>query len=405
MEFDQTVPSVNKTISEQSLQDALRNDEFVLYHQPKVSLLRGEITGSEALVRWIDGNGRIILPDDFIPFAERTGVLRQITLRMLELSIEAIDRISHVSPSLSVSMNVTPVDLELHHVSHRINEYLDKRQITADQLQIEITESVAMGNLAGVQQDLVHLNEMGIKVVMDDFGTGYSSIDRLSQLPFSSLKLDKGVVRRMATSRQNLDVVRSSISMARELRMTSVAEGVESEGAYNFLLANGCEEAQGYWIAHPMPLDDYMAFLGQTHNFDGSQIGRVHQAMHNLIHFRKSLIDAAYCADKSLDTVLSSVIDPEVQLEARQSRFGIWYFGIGQNLSELEGFAEIESAFLSLHNQGQEFMQRLQAGADKRSLNPIIEAFDLHMDQLTSHLLRLERELLLYSGDSGNPGL
>lgn len=390
--------SPNFDLSEEVLRKALARDEFKLFHQPKVCLLRGEISGSEALVRWIREDNTVVQPDDFIPFADECGILGQITLRMLELSVEAIRNIAPIDPSLAVSINATPSDLEHHQVSHLISEYLDSGSINPDQLQIEITESVAMANVAGVQTDIIRLNEMDIEVMMDDFGTGYSSIDRLSQLPLSALKLDKGVVRRMATSRQNLDVVRSSISMARELRMKSVAEGVESEGAYNFLLANGCEEVQGFWIAHPMPFDEYLQFIKQSHHFDGSQIGRVHQALYNLIHFRKSLIDAAYCCEKSPMTVLDSVIDPEVTLGAGSSRFGIWYYGVGQNLLGTSGFDEMEPHFLNFHRCGQSFMERLQSGADREALNKIITDVDFHMDALSACLRRLERELLLRAG-------
>jgi len=392
-----TMSDNNIDLTEESLQQALLGDEFKLFHQPKISLLSGHVVGSEALVRWIRKDGTVIQPDDFIPYAEQCGVLRQITLRMLDLSVDAIRQIAPLDPELAVSTNVTPIDLELHYVSHLINEYLSSGKITANQLQIEITESVAMGDTAHVLEDLRSLNRMGIKVLMDDFGTGYSSIDRLSQLPFSALKLDKGVVQRMATSRQNLDVVRSSISMARELRMTSVAEGVESEGAYNFLLANGCEEAQGFWMAHPMPLDNYLDFLQEGHTYAGSQIGRVHQALYNLIHFRKSLIDAAYCNDKGAQTVLDSVIDPEVKLDSRSSRFGLWYFGVGQLIADVPGFAEMEEPFQRLHTCGQMFMEQIQNGADRDTLNTTIVDADVHMDTLTMSLHRLERELLLRS--------
>jgi len=146
-------------------------------------------------------------------------------------------------------MNVTPYDLASHHISDTISEHLTQGRIRACDLQVEITESEVMTRFDEVRDDIIRLTELGIGVLMDDFGIGYSSIDRLSQLPFSSLKLDKGVVSRLSSSRQNLDVVKSAISMARELRMTSVAEGVESEGTYNFLVANGCEQAQGFWIS------------------------------------------------------------------------------------------------------------------------------------------------------------
>lgn len=384
-------------ISELELARAINENELVLYHQPKVCMLRGEVIGSEALVRWLRSDETLVAPDAFIPLAERCGLLGEITALMLQHSVDDIQQIQSEFPGLSVSMNVTPTDLESQAVSQRIRLYLAQGDISPQDLQIEITESIAMGELSLVQSDLDNLISMGITVLMDDFGTGYSSIDRLSQLPFSSLKLDKGVVKRMGTSQQNLDVVKSSISMARELRMTSVAEGVESEGAYNILLANGCEEAQGYWIAHPLTLEEYKEFLATKPKFIGSQIGRVHQAFFNLIHFRKSLLDAAYCSRIGNYDALDSVVDPEVKLDARESRFGLWYYGLGQRLESTQGFADLEQPFLSLHECGQQFMQQLQQGASANVLNTLIAEADQYMDNLTSMLRRLEREILLTS--------
>lgn len=389
------MPLIENEVTAEQLKRAINDNELVIYHQPKVCMLKGEVSGSEALVRWLRPDGELILPDAFIPLAERSGMLSDITALMLQHSIDSIKKIKQTYPGLSVSMNVTPSDLESHAVSNMIASYLENGEIASEDLQIEITESIAMGELSLVSNDLVNLNNMGITVLMDDFGTGYSSIDRLSQLPFSALKLDKGVVQRMASSKQNLDVVKSSISMARELRMSSVAEGVETEGAYNFLLANGCEEAQGYWISHPLTLDEYLDFLAPRPRYAGSQIGRVHQALFNLIHFRKSLLDAAYCSRMGEFTVLDSVIDPEVKLEASESRFGLWYYGIGQRIGSIAGYAELEEPFLALHKCGQQFMRQLEAGASTSAVVVLLTEFDQYMDNLTSALRVIERELLL----------
>ena len=389
--------SNNAEITEAELISAIKADELVLHYQPKVCLLRGEVIGAEALVRWQRDTGELVMPDAFIPLAERSGYLGEITLSMLAQSVKAIQRIKQTHSGLSISMNVTPTDLETQAVSQEIEGYLAADLISPSDLQIEITESIAMGELQRVSLDLDNLNSMGITVLMDDFGTGYSSIDRLSQLPFSSLKLDKGVVQRMGTSRQNLDVVKSSISMARELRMNSVAEGVESEGAFDLLVANGCGEAQGYWISKPLTLDDFNSFVSLKPDFSGSQIGRVHQALFNVLHYRKSLLDAAYCSKVSALSALDSVVDPEVKLDAEESRFGLWYYGIGQRIASVQGYAQLEKPFVALHKGGQQFMLELQAGASSPSLNTIIAEVDQSMDALTSALRRLERELLRLS--------
>jgi len=251
-----------------------------------------------------------------------------------------------------------------------------------------------MGNVERVRDDLATLNNLGIKVLMDDFGTGYSSIDRLSQLPFSALKLDQGVVKRMGTSVQNLDVVRASISMARELGMTSVAEGVESAAAYDFLTANGCEEAQGYWIGRPMSLDDFQGFLAQPNAFDGSQIGRVHQTILNLLQFRKSLVDAAFCHRVSGKTALESVLHPELSADITSSRVGRWYFGMGSVLESLDSYRVLETPLVEIHDQGMQFLEQLREGLSEPEADQFLSQLDQKVDRLVSLLHSLERDLL-----------
>jgi len=172
------------SISEQQLSKAISDNELVVYHQPKVCMLRGKVIGSEALVRWLRTDGTLVPPDAFIPLAERSGLLSEITSLMLQHSIDSIQQIKRDHSGLSVSMNVSPADLESHQVSRKIQLHLQDSDITPQDLQIEITESVAMGELSLVSSDLYNLIGMGITVLMDDFGTGYSSIDRLSQLPY-----------------------------------------------------------------------------------------------------------------------------------------------------------------------------------------------------------------------------
>ncbi len=423
---------VNSPLTREALERAMHNDELVLYYQPKVCLSRGEVVGAEALVRWEDGSQEIVSPDEFLPLAEESGLLHDLTLKLLDQVIAAsLELRQHTSKmavacsapitsvlsdvaqpvvatgrgrrAMSLSMNVAPNDLATRTISQRIGELLKAGTINARDLQIEITESAVMSNVDRVYDDLVRLKQMGIKILMDDFGTGYSSIDRLSQLPFDALKLDQGVVRRMATSRRNLDVVRSTISMARELGMTSVAEGIESEAAYNFLIAYGCEEAQGYFIARPMSLDDFVSFVSSRHDFNGSQIGRVHQMCLNLIRFRKGLIDAAFCARVGDGVALESVIDPELHDKVTESRIGTWYFGIGQALLSLPQFVQIEKPLRHLHASGQRFVQRLAAGVTGHELDRELTDIDQQVDQLINLLHSLERVLLANVGNRCEP--
>jgi len=386
---------MSSDLTEKALEQAIANDELELYYQPKVSLLHGKLVGAEALVRWNHSDRQSIAPDLFIPLAERAGLLHDLTIQLLDKAVKACGKINTANAGLAVSMNVAPDDLESHTISKLIGEYLEQGTITANDLQIEVTESAAMGNFERIHDDLQQLAGMGIKVLMDDFGTGHSSIDRLSQLPFTSLKLDQGVVRRMGTSQQNLNVVKSSISMARELRMTSVAEGVESSGAYNFLIANGCEEAQGFFIARPMALDTYLAFVAEEPYLAGSPIGRVHQAIYNLMYFRKCLLDAAFCRKVDTNDLLPSVMQPDGDHSMERSRFGAWMINSQEQLEDYHSYRELEQPVKQLFEQGQVFMEQLHAGADDAHLNELITNFDKQYGYITQLLRELERALLL----------
>lgn len=387
---------MNAHLTEAVLQQAIDNDELVLYYQPKVSLLSGEIIGAEALVRWSDGANGIVSPSEFLPLAESSGLLHDLTLQLLDQVIEAGAKLPSHNPDLSLSINVAPDDLASSAISQRIGNALQAGKIKPSDLQIEITESAVMGNVDKVYDDLLRLKEQGIRILMDDFGTGYSSIDRLSQLPFDALKLDQGVVKRMDKSQQNLDVVRSAISMARELGMFSVAEGVETAQVYNFLIAHGCEEAQGFFIARPMTLHDFSRFISRKHDFMGSQLGRVHQASLNLMRFRKSLLDAAFCCRMGKGVALESLTDTALSAHVSESRLGIWYFGVGQMLKHHKVYTEIEAPLQNMHNTGTRFLAMLVDGAPEDKLDKILQDLDQQVELLSSKLNALERILLIH---------
>lgn len=404
---------MNTPVTRKALERAMRNDELVLFYQPKVCLLTGDVIGAEALVRWADGKNTVLSPDEFLPLVESSGLLHDLTLQLLDQLVAAIVALRAVAPlvtralpdrlalvpfdtsrAFSLSINVAPDDLASRTISNHIHALLQAGTISATELQIEITESAVMGNVDRVYDDLVRLKDMGIKILMDDFGTGYSSIDRLSQLPFDSLKLDQGVVKRMGTSRQNLDVVRSAISMARELGMTSVAEGIETEAVYNFLIAHGCEEGQGYYLGRPMSLLDFQGFVATEHDFEGSQIGRVHQAVMNLLRFRKTLVDAAFCSRVGDGVALQSVADPGLHVEVARTRLGVWYFGIGQRLVHHEVFREIEQPLRLVHASGLEFLHQMEQGKPIGTLDQHLADIDGQINRLVSLLHTLERVIL-----------
>lgn len=387
--------SIQSGLTQEALERAIENNELILYYQPKISLLDGSVIGAEALVRWNVGKGVMVSPSAFIPLAESSGLLHDLTVRLLDQVVGASVALSAQVPGLALSINVAPNDLQSQTISKRIKYFLEKEVIKPSDLQIEITESAVMGNFEQIQEDIVRLSTLGIDVLMDDFGTGYSSIDRLSQLPFAALKLDQGVVRRMGTSRQNLNVVKSSISMARELSMTSVAEGVESAATYHFLMANGCEEAQGFYISRPIALEDFISFAETEHKFEGSQIGRIHQTVHNVLYHRKCLFDVVFCDRVGAKACLPSVVDPDISENLEKSRIGMWYFGVGQQLRGMVSFDSLEQPLRDLHKLSHEILYREYEQRNSAVQEAALLRMDALVNQVVSLLHSLESVLLL----------
>lgn len=374
---------------------AIERDELVMYYQPKVCLLTGTLIGAEALVRWNDPHSRVLSPSVFLPQAEAGGLLHDMTVKLLDDVVAACIQVRECAPELSLSINVAPNDLTSQTISSRISSYLSGGAIKPHELQIEITESIVMEKFDVVLDELASLSSMGIKVLMDDFGTGYSSIDRLSQMPFSALKLDQGVVRRMTTSSQNLNTVRSTVSMARELGMTSIAEGVESIEQYNILLATGCEQAQGFYISKPMPLDQFIDYVKSDPSFPSSQIGCVHQAVVNILRYRKSLVDIAVCSALGSDSSLAPAVgDIRSSCVEQGFRAAEWYYGIGQLLSYHESFRAVEAPLNKLNDLGTALKKELVTGRPARVNSDRLKDIDQYATAAMAELQRLESALL-----------
>ena len=184
----------------QELEQALANQEFELQYQPKVNILKGSISGAECLIRWNHPDKGFVSPDEFIPLAEKTGVITDITAHIVSTAINAIKDLRADGFGGSLAINTSPLDFKTNVIVDLLQDALDQNEIAQHDLQIELTETAALDNQDDILERLHHLTDMGLKLVMDDFGTGYSSIDLLSQLPFSAIKIDQGVICLLYTS-------------------------------------------------------------------------------------------------------------------------------------------------------------------------------------------------------------
>jgi len=376
-------------IKKPDLEHALANQEFELHFQPKVNFLKGSISGAECLVRWNHPVNGLIPPDLFIPLAEKTGLISEITAQITLTAIAAIQDLKEVGFKGCLAVNTSPLDYKTSAIVDILHNALQESKISVEDLQIELTESATFENQDEILDRLNQVTAMGFKLVMDDFGTGYSSIDLLSRLPFSAIKIDQGVIGRMAGSSKNLNIVNMVINMARTLRMDVVAEGIEDKNAYHFLAYAGCIEAQGYWISKPLTLDEFKLFLENKPSYPSSHLGMIYHAHLNNVYFRKSVLDAVLYANGKIDLDMASVEKPDIHFEPRNTRLGQWYFGIGQELVNRPHFQAIEEPHRKMHEIGAKL---LELNAD--NTNEMILAFNESFEKVNKSLHLLEAELM-----------
>ena len=263
---DKTDPFRKKTMQQfapltrEDLQAAIERHELVNHYQPQITL-DNKISGVEALVRWQRPGRGLVPPMEFIPLAERSGLIGPLTWIVLESALENLAAWHAQGVDLLLSINIAPVLLDDLELPDKIADCVKRHAIKASSLVLEITESGAMKNAAQSMDILSRLRLKGFALSMDDFGTGYSSLVQLHRLPFSELKIDRSFVQEIESSKEAQTIVRISIDLARNLGLTTCAEGVETEQALRLLGEYGCSHAQGYYISKPVPAADISPWI------------------------------------------------------------------------------------------------------------------------------------------------
>ncbi|NUZ05266.1 putative bifunctional diguanylate cyclase/phosphodiesterase [Piscinibacter koreensis] len=243
------------------LREAVERGELRLYLQPKLALDDGRVIGAEALVRWQHRERGLVPPGEFIPFAEQTGFIRVLTLWVFEEAARHHRRLGAGAAELVLSVNLSTRDLLDPELPLKFAAVLARHRVPAEAFCFEITESAIMDDPARALAILDRLSEMGFQLSIDDFGTGYSSLAYLKRLPVDEIKIDQSFVRSMQSERDDATIVRSTIDLAHNLGLQVVAEGVESAEVWNMLRELGCDQAQGYHMGRPMPVDEFARFV------------------------------------------------------------------------------------------------------------------------------------------------
>ena len=243
------------------LRNALQQNQLVLYYQPKQDIASAQIVGVEALVRWHHAERGWVSPADFIPLAEETGVITQLTRWVIGQATQDLADLRQTNPALTVAINLSARDLETADLKDVLELARQQHRLQANTITLEITETAAMRDPISSLKALNVLADLGYQISIDDFGSGYSSLSYLKQLPAVELKLDRSLIHDICTS-ENADViVATAIQMARSLGYRVVGEGIENAETASRLKAEGCNLLQGFWLCRPKPLSELKQWL------------------------------------------------------------------------------------------------------------------------------------------------
>ena len=243
------------------LRGAIESRALELHYQPKVDVATGQVIGVEALARWTHPELGPVSPGEFVPIAEQTGLIKPMTLAILELALADARRWVDAGLDLPVSVNISVRNLLDPDLVGQIDYLLSRFGVSPDRLALELTESVVMSDQRRAHEVLERLNAMGIDLSVDDFGTGYSSLAYLKGLPVDELKIDRSFVMNMTTDPADKFIVRCAVDLGRDLGLRVIAEGVEDEETLAALSALGCHAAQGYFFSRPVPAPELTTWL------------------------------------------------------------------------------------------------------------------------------------------------
>jgi diguanylate cyclase (GGDEF)-like protein/PAS domain S-box-containing protein len=240
------------------LRRALERDEFVLHYQPVLDLRSDMMIGTEALIRWSDPQRGLLPPSEFIPLAERIGMIGPLSDWVMDAAISQARQWHTEGIDIDVAINLPPVLWQIELVP-KLRAAVQRHGLDPRKLMIEVTETAAMTDPDRTQRVLHELSELGVQLAIDDFGTGYSSLSRLKQMHVSTLKIDRSFVRDLPEDQDAASIVLTIIQLARNLGIQPLAEGIETLAQREFLVANGCLQGQGYHFARPLPAEEIPA--------------------------------------------------------------------------------------------------------------------------------------------------
>lgn len=386
----------SKKISQKDIAQALADDEFVFYYQPIISLVTGKIRSVEALIRWKRPDGSLILPSLFIPLAEETGFITKITQAMLPKLMMDITAIHQTDPSLTIALNVSAQDIAKRELIDNLLHSIQESQIDARKFRVEITEKQALMLNAERKKTILTLDTAGIQIAIDDFGMGYSSIALIRDLPISVLKIDQSLVSQIFELESCAQIVRHSISLAHQLEIQTIGEGVETKEVLDFLLCFGCDDAQGYYFSAPLPLSDCLTFLSGNHSWLVAPLGLVHLALQDHIDWRRDFIREIMFLISTEDEKLKQKSYKRIPAtDYQKCLLGQWYYGTGQEYQNVSVFEQIGIEHVKLHQAAQLLVDSVRSNTSSEQIVKLIWLMNKHSGELQKLLQDLHTDIAL----------
>ena len=249
---------LNNVQMENKLKDAIFSNNFMMYFQPQFRTADGTLRGAEALIRWKDETGKFISPAEFIPIAEQSGTIVPLGTWIIAESIRNyVGWKDIMKEPIRLSLNISAIQYRQPDFVESLLKVISEYNMNPEELELEITESVLIGDYQEITRKLSLLRGYGIKISLDDFGTGYSSLSYLKNLPIDTLKIDKSFIDTVLTDENTQVIMETLMYMATKLNLETIAEGVETREQFEFMEAIDCTDIQGYYLAKPMPADEF----------------------------------------------------------------------------------------------------------------------------------------------------
>jgi diguanylate cyclase (GGDEF)-like protein/PAS domain S-box-containing protein len=374
------------------LAEALERREFELHYQPKVNMRSGEVVGVEALIRWRHPKMGLLAPGAFLPMVEDSDLIAHIGDWVLDAALDQMVAWQREGLDIAVSVNTAVRQLQREDFLPGLSRKLAAHpSIAAERLELEVLETAALEDFARVSQVIKGCQDLGLKISLDDFGTGYSSLTYLRRLPATVLKIDQSFIRDMLWNAEDLAIVEGVIGLAAAFHRTVIAEGVETTAHGELLLRLGCDFAQGYGIAHPMPAPELPAWVAQWRPHQTWAGCRSAVADRDELPLIYAEVDHRHWIH-SLENYLAGAEAPPA-LDVHQCRFGIWYDGDGRwRFGQLAEFRAIEAVHLRVHAAAANLVALKNAGKGAEAARKLGELHALR-DELVGLLHALSEAM------------